>query len=74
MIWPVAAYRVTRGEKVNVGLAERGLRCPCVAFHVYLRHLEIMGGFGKGKTHELDVDRKLLWPMHQKMGRCRQRC
>ena len=74
MIWPVVAYWVTWSEKVNVGHAEQGLRCPCVAFHVYLRRLEIMGGFGKGKTHELDVDRKLLWPVHQKMGRWGQRC
>lgn len=25
-----------------------------------MRHLEITGGFGKGRTHELDVDRKFI--------------
>lgn len=26
-------------------------------------------GFGKGKTHELDVDNKLLWPVNKGMNR-----
>ena len=52
---PVSVCWVTRAEKVSVGLAAEGLRCPSAVFQTYMRHLEITGGFGKGKTHELGV-------------------
>ena len=60
---PVSVCWVTRAEKVSVGLAAEGLRCPSAVFQTYMRHLEITGGFGKGKTHELGVAGSSLWPL-----------
>lgn len=38
-------------------------------FQVLCTELKITEGFEKGKTRELDVDRKLLWPVNQKRDR-----